>query len=66
MYLNTGLAAAVASEPVDHEYLALMPDKTAFVNEDTGLRNIEEMQMAEVEKVRKKIDMILLKNELRY
>ena len=52
-----GLAAAVASEPASHEFLALRPDDTAFVNEDTGLRNIEEMQMAEVEKVRRRIDM---------
>lgn len=52
-----GLAAAVASEPAAHEYLALRPDDTAFVNEETGLRNIEEMQMAEVDKVRRRIDM---------
>ena len=52
-----GLAAAVASEPAAHEFLALRPDDTAFVNEDTGLRNIEEMQMAEVDKVRRRIDM---------
>ncbi len=52
-----GLAAAVASEPAAHEFLALRPDDTAFVNEDTGLRNIEDMQMAEVEKVRRRIDM---------
>lgn len=52
-----GLAAAVASEPAAHEFLALRPDDTAFVNEDTGLRNIEEMQMAEVAKVRRCIDM---------
>ncbi len=52
-----GLAAAVASEPAAHEFLALRPDDTAFVNEDTGLRNIEEMQMADVDKVRSRIDM---------
>lgn len=52
-----GLAAAVASEPASHEYLALRPDDTAFVNEETGLRNIEEMQMVETEKVRRRIDM---------
>ena len=52
-----GLAAAVASEPAAHEFLALRPDDTAFVNADTGLRNIEEMQMAEVDKVRRRIDM---------
>ena len=54
-----GLAAAVASEPAAHEFLALRPDQTVFVNEDTGLRNIEEMQMAEVDKVRRLIDMEL-------
>ena len=59
-----GLAAAVASEPASHEYLALMPDDTAFVNEKTGLRNIEEMQMAEVEKVRKRIDMVIAKERI--
>ncbi len=52
-----GLAAAVASEPASHEYLALKPDDSAFINEETGLRNIEEMQMAEVEKVRSRIDL---------
>ena len=31
-----GLSAAVASEPASHEYLALMPDDTAFVNEKQG------------------------------
>jgi dipeptidyl aminopeptidase/acylaminoacyl peptidase len=52
-----GLAAAVASEPASHEFLALSPDNTAFVDPDTGLRNIEEMQMVETEKVRSRIDM---------
>jgi dipeptidyl aminopeptidase/acylaminoacyl peptidase len=52
-----GVAAAVASEPASHEFLALTPDNTAFVNETTQLRNIENMQMAEVDKVRRRIDM---------
>lgn len=52
-----GLAAAVASEPAAHEFLALTPDDTAFVNEETQLRNIESMEMAEVDKVRRRIDM---------
>ena len=52
-----GVACAVASEPAAHEFLALTPDGTAFVNETTGLRNIEEMQMAEVDKVRRRIDL---------
>lgn len=51
-----GVAAAVASEPAAHEFLALAPDDTAFVNEETRLRNIEAMQMAEVDKVRRRID----------
>lgn len=52
-----GVAAAVASEPASHEFLALTPDDTAFVDPETGLRNIEEMQMAETDKVRARIDM---------
>jgi dienelactone hydrolase len=52
-----GVAAAVANEPAAHEFLVLTPDDTVFVNEETQLRNIEEMQMAEVEKVRRRIDM---------
>lgn len=51
-----GVAAAVANEPAAHEFLALTPDDTAFVNEETQLRNIEGMQMAEVDKVRGRID----------
>lgn len=51
-----GVAAAVASEPASHEYLALTPDDTAFVNEETQLRNIEDMVMSEVDKVRARID----------
>lgn len=52
-----GVRAAVASEPAAHEFLALTPDDTAFVEPDTGMRNIEEMQMVETEKVRSRIDM---------
>jgi tRNA (guanine-N1)-methyltransferase len=51
-----GAAAAVAAEPAAHEFLALNPDQTAHVNPATQLRNIEEMQMREVEKVRNRID----------
>ncbi len=52
-----GAAVAVASEPASHEFLALTPDETATVNPETHLRNIEQMQMAEVEKVRGRIDL---------
>ena len=51
-----GVAVGVASEPASHEYLALTPDETAHVNPETQMRNIEDMQMAEVEKVRRRID----------
>ena len=50
-----GVRAAVASEPAAHEYLALVPDDTAFVAE-SGMMNIEDMQMAETAKVRRRID----------
>jgi predicted esterase len=52
-----GIKAAVASEPAAHEFLALTPDETAYVEPGTGMRNIEEMQMVETEKVRSRIDM---------
>jgi hypothetical protein len=52
-----GAVVGVASEPASHEYLALNPDHTAPMNEETHMRNIEDMQMAEVEKVRSRIDM---------
>lgn len=51
-----GAAVGVCCEPAAHEYLALTPDDTAFVNEETHLRNIEDMQMAEEEKVWNRID----------
>ncbi len=54
-----GAAVGVASEPAAHEFLALAPDDTVSVNEETHLRNIEEMQMAEVEKVKARIDTAL-------
>jgi dienelactone hydrolase len=56
-----GVAAAVASEPAAHEFLALTPDETAVVNVETGLRDIENMQMAETDKVRRRIDMAVAK-----
>jgi len=51
-----GAAVAIASEPAAHEFLALTPDDTVTVNQETQLRNLEEMQMAEVAKVRARID----------
>ena len=51
-----GARACVACEPASHEFLDLAPDDTAFVNEETKLRNIEGMMMEEVEKVRARIN----------
>lgn len=51
-----GVRAAVASEPAAHEYLALEPDHSAFVDPVTGLRNIEDMQMTGTDLVRRRID----------
>jgi dipeptidyl aminopeptidase/acylaminoacyl peptidase len=59
-----GVAAGVASEPAAHEFLALTPDHTATVNAETKLRNIEEMQMAETEKVRARIDRDLARQRI--
>jgi len=51
-----GLRAAIASEPANHEFLALTPDDTAFVDPDSGMRNIESMLMRETQKVRGRIN----------
>ena len=59
-----GVSAAVASEPAAHEFLALEPDETAPMNDETGLRNIEEMQMAEADKVRRRIDLAVAKQRI--
>jgi dienelactone hydrolase len=60
-----GAAVGIASEPAAHEFLALNPDHTATVNAETKLRNIEEMQMAETEKVRSRIDMGIARERIK-
>lgn len=50
------IQAGVACEPANHEFLDLTPDSTAFVNPDTQLRNIEEMQMRDPAVVRSRIN----------
>lgn len=60
-----GATVAVASEPAAHEFLALTPDDTATVNPETQLRNIEEMQMPEVDKVRGRIDTAVAAERIR-
>lgn len=51
-----GLKAAIASEPANHEFLALTPDDTVHINPESGLRDIESMLMRETGKVRARID----------
>ena len=59
-----GLRAVVASEPAAHEFLCLNPDKTAFINEETQLRNIEKMEMHELDKVMKRINLKKANNRI--
>jgi dienelactone hydrolase len=59
-----GLRAAIASEPANHEYLALKPDETAPMDADTGIRNIEHMMMRETDKVRSRIDLPLARQRI--
>ena len=59
-----GAAVGVASEPASHEYLALTPDDTAVIDEETQMRNVEGMQMTEVEKVRARIDDTLARRRI--
>jgi len=59
-----GLKAAIASEPANHEFLALTPDETAHVNPESGMRDIESMLMRETEKVRGRIDLDVAKQRI--
>ena len=61
---NGLIQAGVACEPANHEFLDLTPDSTAFVNPDTQLRNIEEMQMRDPKSVRARINESLALNRV--
>jgi dienelactone hydrolase len=60
-----GVAAAVAAEPAAHEFLALTPDETVFLEEETGMRNIEGMVMTDVDRVRGLIDHVVVAERIR-
>ena len=47
--------AMVASEPASHEFLRLRPDETAYIDNSTGLLNVEKMLMRNATKVRARI-----------
>lgn len=51
-----GARAGVACEPANHEFLDLTPDETAHLKAETQMRDIEEMQMRQVAKVRARIN----------
>jgi len=48
--------AGVACEPANHEFLDLTPDDSVSVNPETKLRNIEEMRMHDVDRVRARVN----------
>jgi hypothetical protein len=54
------VTAGVACEPANHEFLDLDTDATVTVNPDTGLRDIEEMQMHSPDYVRPRINETLV------
>jgi len=60
-----GVAAAVACEPANHEFLALTPDETAHVKAETQMRDIEGMQMRQVVTVRGRIDEPVARGRIR-
>ena len=60
-----GVAAGVACEPANHEFLDLTPDATAHVKPETQMRDIEEMQMREAEKVRARINETVARGRIR-
>jgi dipeptidyl aminopeptidase/acylaminoacyl peptidase len=59
-----GVAAGVACEPANHEFLDLTPDATAHVKPETQMRDIEEMQMRQVEKVRARINQTVARERI--
>lgn len=60
-----GVAAGVACEPANHEFLDLTPDATAHVKPETQMRDIEEMQMREAGKVRARINEPVARGRIR-
>ena len=58
------LRAGVASEPANHEFLDLRMDDVAPVNPETGLRDIEEMQMRDAAWVRARANLPLARERI--
>jgi dipeptidyl aminopeptidase/acylaminoacyl peptidase len=60
-----GVAAGVACEPANHEFLDLTADETAHVKPETQMRDIEEMQMRQTQKVRARINEAVARQRIR-
>jgi hypothetical protein len=58
------ISVAIACEPANHEFLDLTVDDTAHINPETGLRDIEEMQMRDPVRVRTRINEPLAKERI--
>ena len=58
------LRAGVASEPANHEFLALSLGDAAPVDPATGLRDIEEMQLRDPALVRERADLALARERI--
>jgi dienelactone hydrolase len=58
------LRAGVASEPANHEFLGLRLGDAAPVNPETGLRDIEDMQMQDPAWVRARTDLPLARERI--
>lgn len=58
------LRAGVASEPANHEFLDLRLDDAAPVSPDTGLRDIEEMQMRNPAWVRERANLPVARDRI--
>lgn len=50
------IRAGVACEPANHEFLSLNFDSSSFINESSGLRNLEDMVMSNPAFVRSRIN----------
>jgi tRNA-Thr(GGU) m(6)t(6)A37 methyltransferase TsaA len=58
------LRAGVASEPANHEFLDLRLDDIAPVNAETGLRDIEELQLQDPAWVRERINLSVARQRI--
>jgi hypothetical protein len=58
------LRAGVASEPANHEFLGLTMGDVAPVSQQTGIRDFEDMQMRDADRVRARTDLPLARERI--